>query len=61
MKYITHLLAAIIIMTTASLSHAQKKDGKVLRHVVLFKFKDSSSAEEVKKLEKLKPFSHSKS
>jgi hypothetical protein len=34
------------------MSHAQSTDGsKALRHVVLFKFKDSSSKEDVRKVE----------
>ena len=43
----------IIMITTAPLiATAQKnKDAKALRHVVLFKFKDTSSPEDVKKVE----------
>jgi len=45
------LVTTIILMTT-SLSQAQKKSNpKVLRHVVLFKFLDSSKPEDIKKVE----------
>lgn len=43
---------SIVIMVSAS-SHAQDREGqgKLLRHVVLFKFKDTSAASDVKKVE----------
>ena len=45
-------LATTIILMTTSLSQAQKKSNpKVLRHVVLFKFQDSSKPEDIKKVE----------
>lgn len=46
-------LFVIIMITAASESaNAQKKtDSKTLRHVVLFKFKDTASAEDIKKVE----------
>src|ERR1700741_3322986 len=46
-------LFVIVMLTTAPVSaSAQKKTGsKALRHVVLFKFKDTSNAEDVKKVE----------
>ncbi|HKZ39172.1 MAG TPA: Dabb family protein [Chryseolinea sp.] len=52
MKRITLLLITSIIMLSSSLVQAQPKtDTKALRHVVLFKFKDSSTPEDVKKVE----------
>ena len=52
MKRITVLLITSIIMLSSSLAQAQTKtDSKSLRHVVLFKFKDSSTPEDVKKVE----------
>ncbi len=45
-------IAAILLLMATTVSHAQKKsDTKVLRHVVLFKFKDDAKAEDVKKVE----------
>src|SRR5688572_21926019 len=45
-------IAAFFIMFTASMSQAQSNtESKVLRHVVLFKFKDTSTSEDVKKVE----------
>ena len=45
-------IAVILIMLSPSLTKAQgKSESKVLRHVVLFKFKDSSKPEDVKKVE----------
>lgn len=40
----------IIIMITAT-SHAQQQKGKSLRHVVMFKFKDSSQPSDIRKVE----------
>lgn len=52
MKTFTIFLAASLIMLASTLSTAQSNPGsKVLRHVVLFKFKDSSTPEDVKKVE----------
>ncbi len=52
MKRITLLLVTSLIMLSTSFSQAQTKtDSKALRHVVLFKFKDSSTADDVKKVE----------
>ena len=52
MKRITLLLITSIIMLSSSLVQAQPKtDTKALRHVVLFKFKDTSTPEDVKKVE----------
>ena len=52
MKRIYFLLIVILIMLSPSLTHGQSKtDSKLLRHVVLFKFKDSSKPEDVKKVE----------
>lgn len=54
MKYLRVLsLIFALVMTASSISHAQKKgDGKKqLRHVVLVKFKDSSTEQDVKNVE----------
>ena len=52
MKRITLFLITSIIMLSSSITQAQTKtDSKTLRHVVLFKFKDSSTPEDVKKVE----------
>jgi hypothetical protein len=52
MKTFNLFLAASLIMLASTLSTAQSNPGsKVLRHVVLFKFKDSSTPEDVKKVE----------
>jgi hypothetical protein len=46
------IIALIFVMSAAFNSNAQSDTApKVLRHVVLFKFKDSSSAADVKKVE----------
>ena len=51
-KVYTLILAASLIMLASTLSNAQSNPGsKVLRHVVLFKFKDSSTPDDVKKVE----------
>jgi Stress responsive A/B Barrel Domain len=44
-------LVTTIILMSSSFTQAQKKSGKVLRHVVLFKFQDSAKPEDVKKVE----------
>ena len=52
MKKVFYFL--LMLLTVTTLSHAQeqkKSSGKVLRHVVLFKFKDSSSIADIKKVE----------
>ncbi|MCU0326079.1 MAG: Dabb family protein [Spirosomaceae bacterium] len=47
----TILFTVIALLGLSFSTMAQKKeDGKVLRHVVLFKFKDTSSPEDVKKV-----------
>ena len=64
MKVTLVITCLIVMMSVSTVSHGQKKDSKkskdsqgveskeqLLRHVVLFKFKDSSSAEDVKKVE----------
>ena len=52
MKKFTFLITISILILTASMSRAQSKtEAKVLRHVVLFKFKDSSTPADVKKVE----------
>ena len=47
------LFLAIAIMSVSLLSNAQtkKQPTKMLRHAVLFKFKDTSSPEDIKKVE----------
>jgi len=42
----------ILASTTSSLAQHPANQGKLLRHVVLLKFKDTSKAEDVKKVEK---------
>ena len=44
------LLLATIFITAMSVTNAQNSE-KVLRHVVLFKFKDTSTPEDIKKVE----------
>lgn len=44
------LFTATILMATSA-AEAQKKSGKMLRHVVLLKFKDDAKPEDVKKVE----------
>src|SRR5688500_19509848 len=53
MKRILFLLtlSTSLMLATSSVMAQTAKDLKVLRHVVLFKFKDSSSAADVKKVE----------
>jgi len=51
------LLLLAISATTMTQLHAQEateeaKEGKVLRHVVVFKFKDSASKDDIRKVEK---------
>jgi len=49
---ILSLFVILMITTAPQKANAQKKtETKALRHVVLFKFKDTSSAEDVKKVE----------
>jgi len=46
------IILSLLIMATFSAAQAQQHDsGKMLRHVVLFKFKADSSPEQVKKVE----------
>ena len=48
MHWISALLVAAVAMAAFTLeTHAEDKDGKMLRHVVLFKFKDDASAKQV--------------
>lgn len=49
MKQLVALLLLFSITTMAT--HAQDRTEKLLRHVVLFKFKDSASAGDIKKVE----------
>ena len=50
MRYI-FLLVLVIMVPLAMQAQEQDSTGKMLRHVVLFKFKESSSAADVKKVE----------
>lgn len=51
-RIFTLILTFSLIILATTMSHAQtKSESKVLRHVVLFKFKDGSTAEDVKKVE----------
>lgn len=61
MKKIFYFLLMLLTITTLSQAQEQKKSsGKVLRHVVLFKFKDSSSIADIKKVEDAFRALHSK-
>jgi hypothetical protein len=53
MKRILFLLtlSTTLMLATSSVMAQTAQDSKVLRHVVLFKFKDTSSAADVKKVE----------
>ena len=52
MKFILSSLLILITMTTmAQTQNTGNDQSKLLRHVVLFKFKDASSAADVKKVE----------
>lgn len=54
MKYLnsfTIILVIIIAMTTTSRAQSQEDRGKLLRHVVLLKFKESAAPADVKKVE----------
>ncbi len=50
-KIFFSLLTLLFCLTIMTTTQAQSKSSKVLRHVVLFKFKDTSSAQDVKKVE----------
>jgi hypothetical protein len=51
MKKTGVLLLMMVSMTFALHAQKQEKTGKMLRHVVLFKFKDESAAADIKKVE----------
>lgn len=51
MKNILAFLLTMTMMTVAQAQNTQPPAGKLLRHVVLFKFKDSSSPADIKKVE----------
>ena len=51
MKKIFAFLFITIAIATVTQAQQSQNNGKMLRHVVLFKFKDASSAEDVKKVE----------
>lgn len=50
-KKLSFLLLLLTITTFTQAQQQKKSSGKVLRHVVLFKFKDSSSIADIKKVE----------
>ena len=52
-NYISIILSLSLIIMISTIGHAQaqKKQGKSLRHVVMFKFKDSSQPADIKKVE----------
>jgi hypothetical protein len=49
MKKVFSLLLLLVAITT--IASAQNTSGKLLRHVVLFKFKDGTAAADIKKVE----------
>ena len=51
MKYLFSFVVMMVITAGAVQAQKIKTGGKMLRHVVLFKFKESSSAEDIKKVE----------
>lgn len=51
MKNLTFILIAILFFTSCSQNQMTSESQKALRHVVLFKFTDSSSPDDVKKVE----------
>ncbi len=51
MKYLFSFVAIMIMAAGATQAQKTKTSDKMLRHVVLFKFKESSSVEDVKKIE----------
>jgi hypothetical protein len=50
-SFFPFIAAAALIILSSTMIQAQSKNEKVLRHVVLFKFKDTSTAADVKKVE----------
>lgn len=51
MKNLTFILIAILFFTSCSQNQRTSEPQKALRHVVLFKFTDSSTPDDVKKVE----------
>ena len=51
LRRITGSLVILSLIAASLLSQANAQEGKILRHVVLFKFKDGSSAADIKKVE----------
>ncbi len=51
MKNLTFILIAILFFTSCSQNQMTSESQKALRHVVLFKFTDSSTPDDVKKVE----------
>ena len=45
------ILSVLIMVSASTQAQNRESQGKLLRHVVLFKFKDTSSASDVKKVE----------
>lgn len=50
-KFLLAFLITVTFMPTMNAQTPSTSTGKMLRHVVLFKFKDDASAEDVKKVE----------
>jgi hypothetical protein len=50
-SFFAFIAAASLFILSSTMTQAQSKNEKVLRHVVLFKFKDTSTAADVKKVE----------
>jgi hypothetical protein len=51
MKKVVTLSMLALLTMLASSTNAQTTDSNVLRHVVMFKFKDTSKSEDIKKVE----------
>jgi hypothetical protein len=49
--YFSTIFLAAMLSTTTSMAQNESVPAKVLRHVVMFKFKDSSGAADIKKVE----------
>ena len=48
---VTSVLMIITLFAMKAPAQSKKQNGKLLQHIVLFKFKDDASAEDVKKIE----------
>jgi len=51
MRYLVALTLMLVLSGSAALAQQTKSSGKMLRHVVLLKFKDASSPSDVKRVE----------